>query len=330
MTSTTISALFAGADGCAKPRIAVLIDRRAIKAAEVARVMALAQAQGEVCHQQIFGSSKTMGSPAWKNLFATHELEPKGRLSAPKGESITQQIVIDAMDLLHRDKADHFILVSRQTKLLALALRLDQAGKTVLGFGGQRWTSATDFTCARFYTLAELSQASPGVKGGPTTNAESPPAPHLIPDGTDSKLLELFTKAYNRCKDSHGVAPLSKLHAEMRILDPSFSMGAYGFAKMRKLVRSLEHFEQHQISIDGQRGVIPKGTPLPAHLRRTWPKNVKPKAPRKKRASPPGSYDRATQDPRKTRLDSSPPNRCIHCGEPAVYGDLVCFRCAPT
>ncbi len=329
MTSSTISALFARADGCAVPRVAVLIDSRAIKAAEVARVMALAQAQGEVCFQQVFGSNKTMISPSWKNLFATHELEPKGSLSALGGESITQQIVIDALDLLHQDKADLFILVSRQTKLLALARRLSQAEKTVLGFGGQRWTSATDFTCARFYTLAELTQAGSIQRTATPSNANSPSAPRPRTDDAHRRLLALFVEAYHRCKDSDGVAPLSRLHAEMRILDPSFSMGAYGFAKMRTLVKSLANFEQHQISADGQRGVIPKGKPLPAHLRRTWPNPVKPGAPKRK-ATRSGSYDRATQDPRKTRLESSPPNRCIHCGEPAVYGDLVCFRCAPT
>ena len=87
------------------------------------------------------------------------------------------ELTVAAMDLLHEGKTAIFCIVSSDADYAALALRIRQAGKTVIGLGKER-ESAVRFreACTAFEVLEE-----PGAgEGGAGPEADSAPGAELL------------------------------------------------------------------------------------------------------------------------------------------------------
>jgi hypothetical protein len=164
-----------------------------------------------------------------------YAIEPQQQFDVTKGKSATDmRMTIDAMDLLFGGKVDGFGIMSSDSDLIQLAMRIRQDGIPVYGFGTAKTTQSFKLACTRFIDVGALEKANrdqaPQEAGDPGTA------------GADQELVDLFGGAWKASKrDDRGFARLSEV-GERAGNRSSFDTRNYGVSRLSDLIATLPNF----------------------------------------------------------------------------------------
>ena len=134
-------------------KFALLIDADNISPKYLMVMLAEAKRYGNVTIRRIYGDWTDNSKKTWKDNLLDYSIVPIQQYSYTTGKNSSDSaMIIDAMDILYSNVIDGFILVSSDSDFTRLAMRLREAGKTVIGMGEAKTPSAFVKACEEFKT----------------------------------------------------------------------------------------------------------------------------------------------------------------------------------
>ena len=245
-------------------RIAVLIDADNASAAHAAAIFEEVAKDGEANIRRIYGDFSGTRLRAWADQLQPLAIRAMQQFNYTTGKNAADiALVIDAMDLMHTGTVDMFCLVSSDSDFTGLAMRLREAGKTVIGFGERKTPQAFRNACNRFIYFDNLGPAvtadtsgsaraetgMPGPQDGrPPVGEEATPGGSGQADGTTrkeppSKATPLILKAMADLEDEDGWVMLAAIGSRLQNFASDFDPRNYGFGKLSDVVRKSGAFD---------------------------------------------------------------------------------------
>lgn len=209
-----------------KYEFALLIDSDNISSKYAATIFEELEKYGFASTRRIYGNwSKSNG---WsEKVLLEYSITPIQQFAYTSGKNATDMaMVIDAMDLLYKDKVDGFCLVTSDSDFTRLAMRLREERKFVLGMGESKTPSALTRSCNRFVFLNLI-----GDDKEPETLAKGE-VESVTP-------LETITKAIAALFTETSSTALDLGYIGQRISEKfnDFDVRNYGYAKLSVFVK---------------------------------------------------------------------------------------------
>lgn len=143
-----------------KIKFAVLIDSENISAKYLPIIFDEIEKHGFASHRRIYGNW-SKHSDWTEELFLQYSIVPIQQYNYVKGKNaIDITMVIDAMDLLYKNKVDGFCLVTSDSDFTRLAIRLREEEKFVLGMGESKTPISLTRACNKFIHLNLIDSTS--------------------------------------------------------------------------------------------------------------------------------------------------------------------------
>ncbi|MGV6988462.1 NYN domain-containing protein [Testudinibacter sp. P80/BLE/0925] len=136
--------------------LAVLIDKDNASANSIKAILEEVTKFGEATVKRIYGNF-VADNGKWKQVINEFAIKPMQQFAYTTGKNATDGLmIIDAMDLLYKERFDGFCIVSSDSDFTALAIRLKEEGVTVYGFGKKQTPEAFRNACSQFIYVENL------------------------------------------------------------------------------------------------------------------------------------------------------------------------------
>lgn len=145
-----------------KMQFAVLIDADNISSKYAVTIFEELEKYGLTSYRRIYGNwSKSNG---WsEGVLLEHSIMPVQQFSYTTGKNATDMaMVIDAMDILYKNKVQGFCLVTSDSDFTRLAMRLREENMFVLGMGESKTPLALTRACNKFIHLNLVAEQNIG------------------------------------------------------------------------------------------------------------------------------------------------------------------------
>ncbi len=142
-------------------KIAVLIDAENVSPKYIKLILDEMSEYGLVTYKKVYGDFSIPSVLAWKENIREYAMTPVFQINYTKGKSASDSaLVIDAMDILYSGNVSGFCLVTSDSDFTKLAIRLRDAGMTVIGMGEQKTSNSLVAACESFKYLDLLYKES--------------------------------------------------------------------------------------------------------------------------------------------------------------------------
>jgi len=218
------------------PSLAVLIDADNTSARYAQAIFEEIVKLGEANVRRIYGDFSGSRLAAWDAAIQSLAILQHQQRNNTKGKNAADiALVIDAMDLLHKNRLDGVCLVSSDSDFTRLAQRLREDRLAVYGFGERKTPEAFRNACSRFIYLENILEAEP-EKGGAATGAARPRKK------PPKKAVTIIAKAMED-GDDDGWVHLGTVGSRIQAAAPDFDPRTYGCANLSTLVEKSGGFE---------------------------------------------------------------------------------------
>jgi uncharacterized LabA/DUF88 family protein len=244
-------------------RFALLIDADNAQAKAIDAILTEAARYGDATSRRCYGDWTNTQLSGWKDVLNRHAIQPIQQFAYTKGKNATDSaLIIDAMDLLYTGKFNGFFLVSSDSDFTKLATRLREEGLEVIGIGKRITPEAFRVACNKFIftetimdDLNAIDEVKENKKQEDTKTASSiAEKSNSISNTTDAtkdnSLKKLIIEAIDSASEEDGWANLGGVGSYINRVDSSFDARNYGFAKLGRLIRSLDYIEIQQRNMD--------------------------------------------------------------------------------
>lgn len=117
-------------------KFAVLIDADNISHRKIKDILDEIANYGTPTIKRIYGDFTDPKFAAWKSILLENSITPIQQYAYTTGKNATDSaLIIDAMDILHKESVNGFCIVSSDSDYTRLASRIRESGREVLGFG---------------------------------------------------------------------------------------------------------------------------------------------------------------------------------------------------
>lgn len=224
--------------------IAVLIDGDNAQAELIESILAEASKYGRISFRRIYGDWTEPQMNRWKLHLQKHAILPIQQFRNTKGKNATDSsLIIDAMDILHKENVEAFCIVSSDSDFTRLATRLREARKFVLGIGERKTPEPFIKACSQFvYTENLDTNKEPKIQNSvflkkkeKTTQKDSNVFSKQESIETPDP-LPIILKGYDLAVGDDGRVLLSSLGIVLLKLDPSFDPRTYDKKRLLDLI----------------------------------------------------------------------------------------------
>jgi uncharacterized protein (TIGR00288 family) len=215
--------------------IALLVDADNASPDNLDAVLNVLAELGKVNIRRAYGNWQKPALKGWSAMVHRRAIEPQQQFDLTKGKSSTDmKMIIDAMDLLYGGRVDGFGIMSSDSDFMPLAMRIQQDGIPVYGFGTARTPESFREACTRFIDVTQLAKAQE-----PDASEEAaPPAKREV----DEELIKLLGAAFRASKrDDKGWASLSEV-GQRAGNRSSFDARSYGYPSLAELIAAIPNF----------------------------------------------------------------------------------------
>ena len=218
------------------PNLAVLIDADNTSARYAQAIFEEIVKLGDANVRRIYGDFSGSRLAAWDAAIQSLAILQHQQRNNTRGKNAADiALVIDAMDLLHKNRLDGVCLVSSDSDFTRLAQRLREDRLAVYGFGERKTPEAFRNACSRFIYLENILEAEP-EKGGAATGAARPRKKPL------KKAVTIIAKAMED-GDDDGWVHLGTVGSRIQAAAPDFDPRSYGCANLSTLAEKSGGFE---------------------------------------------------------------------------------------
>ena len=247
-------------------KFAVLIDADNISHRKIKDILDEIANYGTPTIKRIYGDFTNPKFAAWKEVLLENSITPIQQYAYTTGKNATDSaLIIDAMDILHKEGVNGFCIVSSDSDYTRLASRIRESGKEVLGFGEKKTPKPFIKSCDKFIYVEILGQTPPPEKAAPAkrkaetkkpAGAEVQPEPVAEPAGEkkqaqdgghastiirpfDDEFRTLLENTIDDAADDSGWASLGDVGSVLSKKMPDFDPRNYGYKKLSLLIRAL-------------------------------------------------------------------------------------------
>ncbi|KPP93175.1 MAG: hypothetical protein HLUCCA08_11295 [Rhodobacteraceae bacterium HLUCCA08] len=221
-----------------RPLYAVLIDADNIPARHAEAILKEITAYGEPALRRVYGDWSSGQLKGWHEKAVTLGMVAHQQSANTKGKNASDiGLVIDAMDILHQNRFDGFVLVSSDSDFTRLASRIREQGLDVIGIGAEKTPQSLKNVCNRFVTLENIIEE-------PEPSAPKSGAPKKQPP---IEAVPLILRAMDKIEQDDEWYTLGQLGQYITADTPDFDTRTYGKRKLSDLVKDLKRFETRQV-----------------------------------------------------------------------------------
>jgi len=218
--------------------LAVLIDGDNIPSRYVKEMLEEIAKYGNPSIKRIYGDWTKPSLVKWKDVLLKFAISPVQQYGYTTGKNATDSaMIIDAMDILYSGKVNGFCLVSSDSDFTRLAIRLREAGLTVIGIGERKTPNPFIVSCDKFIYL-EILQKHKSDASTTSAKAENENVDRITPE-----VVDLILSTIADVEDEEGWAFLGEVGALLQKKQPNFDSRNYGFQKLTPLVKSIGQIE---------------------------------------------------------------------------------------
>jgi uncharacterized LabA/DUF88 family protein len=215
------------------PLLAVLIDADNAPAKYAHALFEEIAAIGEASVRRIYGDFSKQNMNGWADVQAELGLVPHHQPAYTKGKNSSDiALVIDAMDLMHSNRFDGFVLVSSDSDFTRLASRIREQGLDVYGMGEQKTPEAFRSVCKRFIILENLQETAAEPAGSKKPEVKKP-----------SEARDLILRAMESVEQDDEWYGMGVIGQRLIAAKPDFDTRTYGKRRLGDLVEALKGFE---------------------------------------------------------------------------------------
>ena len=209
-------------------QFAVLIDADNVSSKYAGTIFEELEKYGLSSYRRIYGNwSKANG---WnERVLLEYSIMPVQQFSYTTGKNATDMaMVIDAMDILFKNKVQGFCLVTSDSDFTRLAMRLREENMFVLGMGESKTPVALTRACNRFIHLNLVDEQNKNVEENSTQESEEQ---NVTPISEVRKaVLALINENGGNKVD------LSRIGSRLNDKFSDFDVRNYGYTKLSTLI----------------------------------------------------------------------------------------------
>ena len=235
-------------------RLAVLVDADNVAPRSAPLVFKEIATFGDATVRRIYGDFSKPKLKGWSNILNDHALVPHHQPENTTGKNSSDiALVIDAMDLLHSNRVDGFVLVASDGDYTRLASRIREQGLDVIGIGEEKTPPSFRRACKRFVSLENLkaqetsegaqetsgNDAKKGKESAPKEPAQ--PSASISQQHPPNKVVPLIRQAMRTVEEEW--VTVSLIGSHLHNADPEFDPRAYGSTKLIDLIERTGAFE---------------------------------------------------------------------------------------
>jgi len=240
-------------------RIAVLIDADNVPSVNIKGMLEEIAKYGTPTFKRIYGDWTKPNLTGWKSVLLESAITPIQQYSYTTGKNSTDSaMIIDAMDILYSEKVDAFAIVSSDSDFTRLAIRLREAGMTVIGLGQRKTPSPFIVSCDKFIYLEILTPVISVAGQSKTTRSESiktekkvpAPADNVALQKVDKETINLITSSITDLADDTGWAFLGEVGNLIIKKQTDFDPRNFGYNKLGQMLKNVNKFEVDERETD--------------------------------------------------------------------------------
>ena len=227
----------------AERRVVLLIDADNAQASKFDVVLDDLANEGETRVRRAYGDWDSTHLSQWKAMLHAEAIRPVQQYALTKGKNASDiAMVVDAMDLLYRDRPEVFGLMSSDADFTPLVMHLRERGADVIGYGTSKSPEAFVNACTRFLLVDKVHATSDDSEDEESsTDSRTERVPTNALRG-DAKLVKLLREAVSGSADDTGWSRASAIGQRIRN-QSSMDPRNYGYARITDLLRASELFE---------------------------------------------------------------------------------------
>ncbi|MDR1736513.1 MAG: NYN domain-containing protein [Oscillospiraceae bacterium] len=230
--------------------MAVLIDADNAPRKSLKNIMEEIAVYGNPTVKRIYGDWTSPNMNSWKQSLLENAITPVQQYGYTTGKNSTDSaMIIDAMDILYSGRVEAFCLVSSDSDFTRLAVRLREAGMTVIGIGERKTPSPFIQACDKFIYIEILNERSRKEKqkqkpGREPQNTSAEPEPEHRngrpnePSDIPQEIIDFIAVTVDDVGDEDGWAYLGEVGGLLQKKQPDFDPRNFGFKKLTLLIEA--------------------------------------------------------------------------------------------
>ena len=225
-----------------KMQLAVLIDADNVSSRYAATIFEELENYGLSTYRRIYGNW-SKGNGWTEGILLEHSIMPVQQFSYTTGKNATDMaMVIDAMDILYKNKVQGFCLVTSDSDFTRLAMRLREENMFVLGMGESKTPQALTRACNKFIHLNLVAEQNKAT-GETKSSAEDQNVTSI------SEVRRVILTLINQ--DDEGVVDLAQIGNRLNDKFSDFDVRNYGYFKLSTFI-SEKIADIQVVKIDNQ------------------------------------------------------------------------------
>ncbi len=210
-----------------KMQLAVLIDADNISSKYAATIFEEMENYGLSTYRRIYGNW-SKGNGWTEGILLEHSIMPVQQFSYTTGKNATDMaMVIDAMDILYKNKVQGFCLVTSDSDFTRLAMRLREENMFVLGMGESKTPQALTRACNKFIHLNLVAEQNKST-GESEGSAEEQNVTSI------AEVRQVILTLINQ--DDEGLVDLAQIGNRLNEKFSDFDVRNYGYFKLSTFI----------------------------------------------------------------------------------------------
>ncbi len=250
-------------------KIAMLIDADNTQLAKLELVIQELNTLGRIVVKRAYGNWKKEALKRWESEIKRLAIKPEQQFDYVSGKNATDMaLVIDTIELLHRDIYDAFVIVASDSDYTPLAIHLREQGVHVVGVGEKKTPEAFRKSCDEFIYLENLSGPAPVApapvkaksesKSGKSRKSKQTKAEaEAVAKAEDiNEIHMLLRTAWDKYQDDDGYAYVSSAGQFLKRAKPDFDARTYGYSKLSVLISAFPKMYKTKKEVGKAAGAI--------------------------------------------------------------------------
>lgn len=233
-------------------KIALLIDADNTQLNKLEGVLREVSTYGRIVVKRAYGNWKKDILKNWENELKRLAIKAEQQFDYVSGKNASDiALVIDAVNLLHKNMYDAFVIVASDSDYTPLAINLHESGVYVIGVGEKKTPESFRNSCDEFLFLENLSDE----KEAKTADVEI--SVHHTEKTDIEEVHRLLEIASDKYQDDEGFVNVSAAGVYIKRVKPDFDVRSFGFTKLPKLIEAFpERYEMKKYRGKGKVFII--------------------------------------------------------------------------
>lgn len=246
-------------------KIVVLIDADNTQLTKMEAVMREISTYGRIVVKRAYGNWKKELLKNWEDELNRLAIKAEQQFDYVAGKNATDMaLVISALDLLHSDIYDAFVLVASDSDYTPLAIRLHESGVYVIGVGENKTPEAFRNACDDFIFLENLSsnkmKKTKNVVVDKALEESTPAIDGVLVQDVSANLDEIHSLleiAFEKYQDDDGFVNVSSVGAYLKRTKPDFDSRTYGYSKLTDMLAAYpKKYEMKRYQTKGTANIV--------------------------------------------------------------------------